>query len=54
VVRERLRVYERDTQPLVEFYRRRPTFRAVDGDQPPDGVARDIAAAIAAVLGAQR
>jgi adenylate kinase len=54
VVRERLRVYERDTQPLVEFYRPRPTFRAVDGDQPPDGVARDIAAAIAAVLGAQR
>ena len=54
VVRERLRVYERETQPLVEFYRRRPTFRAVDGDQPPDGVARDIAAAIAAVLGAQR
>jgi adenylate kinase len=54
VVRERLRVYERDTRPLVEFYRPRPTFRAVDGDQPPDGVARDIAAAIAAVLGAQR
>jgi adenylate kinase len=54
VVRERLRVYERDTQPLVEFYRRRPTFRAVDGDQTPDGVARDIAAAIASVLGAQR
>lgn len=54
VVRERLRVYARDTQPLVEFYRRRPTFRAVDGDQPPEGVARDIAAAIAAVLGAQR
>jgi adenylate kinase len=53
VVRERLRVYERETQPLVEFYRPRPSFRAVDGDQPPDGVARDIAAAIAAVLGAQ-
>jgi adenylate kinase len=54
VVRERLRVYERDTQPLVEFYHPRATFRAVDGDQPPEGVARDIAAAIAAVLGAQR
>jgi adenylate kinase len=54
VVRERLRVYDRDTQPLVEFYRPRPTFRAVDGDQTPDGVARDIAAAIASVLGAQR
>jgi adenylate kinase len=54
VVRDRLRVYARETQPLVEFYRRRPTFRAVDGDQPADGVARDIAAAIAAVQGAQR
>ncbi len=54
VVRERLRVYDRDTQPLVEFYRPRATYRAVDGDQTPDGVARDIAAAIAAVLGAQR
>jgi adenylate kinase len=54
VIRERLRVYERDTQPLVEFYRRRETFRAVDGDQTPEGVARDIAAAIASVLGAKR
>ena len=54
VVRERLRVYERDTLPLVEFYRRRSTYRAVDGDQPPDGVARDIAAAIASVLGVQQ
>ena len=35
-IRERLRVYARDTQPLVEFYRRRPTFRSVDGDQTPD------------------
>jgi adenylate kinase len=54
VSRDRLRVYARETQPLVDFYRPRPTFRAVDGDQPPDGVARDIAAAIAAVQGAQR
>ena len=54
VVRERLRVYDRDTLPLVEFYRRRATYRAVDGDQPPDGVARDIAAAIASVLGVQQ
>jgi adenylate kinase len=51
VVRERLRIYARDTQPLVEFYRRRPTFRSVDGDQVQDAVAADIAAAVAAVLG---
>jgi adenylate kinase len=51
IVRERLRVYERDTQPLVEFYRRRSTFRSVDGDQTPDAVAADLAAAVASVAG---
>jgi adenylate kinase len=51
VVRERLRVYARDTHPLVEFYRRRPSFRSVDGDQTQDHVAADIAAAVASVTG---
>lgn len=51
VVRERLRVYERDTLPIVEFYRRRSTFRSVDGDQSPDAVSADIAAAVASVVG---
>jgi adenylate kinase len=51
VVRERLRVYARDTQPLVEYYRARPSFRSVDGDQAPDAVTADIAAAVASVLG---
>ena len=53
VVLERLRVYHRDTQPIVEFYSRRPTFRSVDGDQSQSAVAADIAAAVAAVLGGQ-
>jgi adenylate kinase len=35
VVRERLKVYWRDTRPLIEFYGSRPTYRAVDGAQPP-------------------
>ena len=52
IVRERLRVYGRDTQPLVEFYRTRPTFRVVDGDQTPDAVAADLAAAVASASGA--
>ena len=52
VVRERLRVYERDTQPLLDFYHARAGFRAVDGDQTPDAVAADIAAAVASVTGA--
>ena len=51
IVRERLRVYARDTQPLVEFYRRRPSFRSVDGDQPPEAVTADISAAVESVLG---
>jgi adenylate kinase len=51
VVRERLRVYARDTRPLVEFYRQRPTFRSVDGDQAQDAVGADIAAAVASVVG---
>jgi adenylate kinase len=52
IVRERLRIYGRDTQPLVEFYRTRPKFRVVDGDQTPDAVADDLAAAVASALGA--
>ena len=53
VVRERLRVYDRESQPIVEFYRRRPTFRSVDGDQPLESVAADISSAVASVLGAR-
>jgi adenylate kinase len=42
VVRERLKVYERATKPLVEFYRERPTFRVVNGAQPQDRVAHEL------------
>ena len=48
VVRERLAVYERQSRPLVEYYRNRPTFRSIDGAQPPDRVAGDLVAAIEA------
>jgi adenylate kinase len=50
-VRERLRIYWQTTQPIVEFYDRRQTFRSVDGDQTTDAVAADIAAAVASVTG---
>ena len=53
IVRERLRVYARDTQPLVDFYAKRATFRSVDGDQTPDAVAADLAAAVASVVGVE-
>ena len=39
VVRERLRIYRSNTQPIVEFYEHRPTFRSVDGDQTLEAVA---------------
>jgi adenylate kinase len=42
VVRERLKVYERATKPLVEFYRSRPTFRIVNGAQAPERVAHEL------------
>ena len=48
VVLERLKVYHRQSEPLVEYYRVRPTFRSINGAQPPDHVAADLAAAIAA------
>jgi adenylate kinase len=46
VVLARLKVYHRQTEPLVLYYRNRPTFRSVDGAQPPDQVAAALAAAI--------
>jgi adenylate kinase len=46
VVRGRLRVYHRQTAPIVDFYDGRPTFRRIDGNQPPDVVTAAMDAAI--------
>jgi len=54
VVRERLKVYHRQSAPLVEYYRARPTFRSIDGAQPADQVAADLAAAIESARGSGR
>ena len=55
VVRERLKVYERATRPLVDFYRDRPTFRIVNGAQTQDRVAHELNTVIddAALVGAK-
>ena len=45
VVRERLAVYRRQTAPLIDYYRDRPTFRSVDGGRSEDEVAAAVAAA---------
>jgi adenylate kinase len=51
VVLERLKVYRRDTQPLVDYYRSRPTFRAVNGAQPMERVFADLARAVEGAAG---
>lgn len=42
VVLERLKVYQRATRPVLEYYRSRSTFRTVNGAQAPDVVAREL------------
>ena len=42
VVRERLKVYQHATKPVLEFYRERPTFRVVNGAQGPERVAQEL------------
>ena len=46
IVAGRLKVYHRQTRPIVEFYSSRPTFRTIDGNQPPDVVTAAMEAAI--------
>ena len=50
VRQRRLQVYARDTEPIVSYYRGRPTFRSVDGAQSSDRVAETIAVAIDSAL----
>jgi len=45
-VRQRLRVYEEQTRPLVDFYRERDLLVGIDGAQPIDDVAVAILTAL--------
>ena len=47
IVRERLKIYHRQTKPLVDYYSPRLTFRKINGNQPPDVVTAQIDAAVA-------
>jgi adenylate kinase len=53
VVRDRLRVFEEQTKPLVDFYEGRPTYARINGLQTPDQVTADLKRAIeqASVIG---
>ena len=41
-VRERLEVYRRQTQPLIQYYKERDLYTEIKGAQPTDAVFRDI------------
>jgi len=43
VRQHRLDVYARESKPLLDYYRDRPTFRSINGAQAPDYVARELA-----------
>ena len=51
VVRERLKIYWRDTRPMIEYYSARPTFRVIDGLQRPEQVREALVGAVASALG---
>jgi adenylate kinase len=46
VVLNRLKVYRDQTEPLVEYYRTRPTYCRIDGARLPDDVTTDIIQAV--------
>lgn len=48
-VSNRLAVYERNTQPLIEYYRDKGLLRSIDGDRGVDAVYADIAALVRAL-----
>jgi len=54
IVRERLKVYQRQTKPLVEYYSTRPNFSSIDGNRPADVVTAAVEAALDAVIGAAK
>jgi adenylate kinase len=50
IVRERLKIYQRQTKPLVEYYGARRAFTSIDGNRPPDVVTAAVDAALDAAL----
>ena len=51
VVRDRLKLYWRETQPMISHYHTRPTYRTVNGSQPPERVREALVTAVASALG---
>ncbi|MDQ3068331.1 MAG: adenylate kinase [Acidobacteriota bacterium] len=51
IVIERLRIYADQTAPIVQFYRGRANFRAIDGTKSPEHVQEAICDAVTSVAG---
>ena len=47
VIAERLAAYERQTRPLVDYYRGRGVLKDVDGMAPPEAVTKDVLGVLA-------
>lgn len=47
VIRERLRIYARETEPVIDHYSRRGLITVLDGHRAPDAVFHSIEAAVA-------
>jgi adenylate kinase len=45
-LRERLKVYHHDTEPLIAYYDERGRLERVDGVRDPDAIAKDVESAI--------
>jgi adenylate kinase len=54
VIKQRLAVYSRETEPVLEYYRRRRVVTVLDGNRPMGDVSRAIDAAVAARRAASR
>ncbi|MBO0748250.1 MAG: adenylate kinase [Acidimicrobiaceae bacterium] len=50
VIQHRLDIYERETKPLLAYYRAQGILVSVDGDQPPEVVTKDIVTALDALV----
>jgi adenylate kinase len=46
VVKERLRVYEKETKPMVEYYQKKENYHMIDGDSDIESVFQDIQAVL--------
>lgn len=50
IVRERIRVYEENTEPLIDHYATEGLLVRIDGEQPPEGVWADVKSAVEAEI----